>query len=1340
MKKITFLRMLFMAVMLYGASFYSNAQVTLIYPDATPNSTFATIQLAYDAIDFTSHAGAHTIQIEGSYLSSSETFPVLLGAIASASATNMVTIKPAAGAKIVLSPANQTVIASGLTFASGATSLDLTGKITSGEISYLSTSSSIAGIGAYIAGAFKQVSAISGNVLTLPTGTIIAASAAGGNKLFFGPIYTCAIKFNGATYVTIDGFSRTDANTGLTIQNPNCIRAQTIMFTNSSQNNTVKNCIIRGANQTGAGNLTYQGTIYFGGTGTNSGNTIDNNDVCDMNDAAIPFPICAFQMSGAGGTNKTQSISNNNIYNISNQYSGNGSCTFMQFGGEAASVSNSVLSNRFYWTSSPTFQSVFSNFINIGALGLGHKFEGNTIGYASADGTGTTTIELQGTEASFYIAKLKNFTCKNNTVGGMVLNSANTLYTANFFGFYLPAHTTGSIPATDDICSGNQVKDITVNCAKASTLYGIILFDAPIFNVDIKNNVLKNLTMQSSSASIINKVYGIVSNFASSGAISINFINNEVSNFTAGKSDSNAANLVTAFFSGGCSNIFEKNLVYNLNAISSGSGSLIKGMLFSSSKTDGIVLKNNIIRLGTDVSSNTEISAISNEGLTSNEHPFNIYHNSIYIGGTSQTKPSHCFNHSIGANYGLVSLKNNIFSNVRTGGSAVNQVYNLMALADITSSEYNLYQYGSLFATVTTTAPATYTSMSDWETAKLPTVVETGSIAQTNPQFIDPENAITPDLRVQTNSSAVAAQGADLHTVVSDDYYGTSRAAILTPALGAYEFTYTSGASDYYRSLVTGNWGSGATWQSSGDNTNWATSSAAPTLSAASITIQNTHEVTVAANATAPAITVNGGGKLTLNDGFSLSAASFALQSHATNGTATFVDKNVTGGLSVAGTTNVQQYLTSGRNWYVSSPVASETSNVFSATETNPMYYYYEPDATSGVTNAAWKQITSTTALDPAKGFIANMDATVLSNQSNLVTFTGSLNTGTVSTDMTANATFKKGFNLVGNPYPSYLDVEGLQFNSDLEPTYWMRSYNAGYVFDTYNIPGGMSTGLSGLTVSSKIAPMQAFWLCVKSSSSSASVTFTNSMRAHQDDVNNIFRAPGSKTSTQQVLRLQVSNGTAIDEAVLYTHPSASNDIDEYDSKKMSNGSASVPEIFTLAGSEQLTINGLNAFQSGTEMPLGFTTGQSNTFNIKATQVSNFDADMIIILRDNVQNTEQDITNGTPYSFSSDVAITSSRFTIAFRSASVTTNINQSECDNEGLFVYRNMANQIVINMEKNINKQGYITVCNAIGQKLLKVSNTGNVTVINKTFASGVYFVTVNIAGKNTTKKVIIN
>jgi hypothetical protein len=199
----------------------------------------------------------------------------------------------------------------------------------------------------------------------------------------------------------------------------------------------------------------------------------------------------------------------------------------------------------------------------------------------------------------------------------------------------------------------------------------------------------------------------------------------------------------------------------------------------------------------------------------------------------------------------------------------------------------------------------------------------------------------------------------------------------------------------------------------------------------------------------------------------------------------------------------------------------------------------------------------------------------------------------------------------------------------------------------------------------------------------------------------------------------------------------ATDALDNYDAEKMSNDNAAIPEIYTLAGSQELVINHLYDFAINKQVALGFRPGTNSSFSIVANELSNMDAQTKVILIDKLQNNaEFDLTNGTAYTFSADATPTADRFVIAFRAPGVATNL--SNVNNVYMFVYKNANNQITIN--RNSAEEVIVTICNAIGQNLVSIPTTGTSTVIRKSFGSGVYFVTVNAAGNKKTQKVILN
>jgi len=72
------------------------------------------------------------------------------------------------------------------------------------------------------------------------------------------------------------------------------------------------------------------------------------------------------------------------------------------------------------------------------------------------------------------------------------------------------------------------------------------------------------------------------------------------------------------------------------------------------------------------------------------------------------------------------------------------------------------------------------------------------------------------------------------------------------------------------------------------------------------------------------------------------------------------------------------------------------------------------------------------------------------------------------------------------------------------------------------------------------------------------------------------------------------------------------------------------------------------------------------------------------------------------------------------------------------MYIYRNQNNRITVNRIDAIG-EGTVTVCNAIGQKLVNMSTTGTVTVVNTKLLPGVYLVIVDVHGKSTTKKITL-
>jgi len=473
-------------------------------------------------------------------------------------------------------------------------------------------------------------------------------------------------------------------------------------------------------------------------------------------------------------------------------------------------------------------------------------------------------------------------------------------------------------------------------------------------------------------------------------------------------------------------------------------------------------------------------------------------------------------------------------------------------------------------------------------------------------------------------------------------------------------------------------------------------------------------------------LTINSGKSLTVNPGKDLTisnalinSGTLTLKSDET-GTATI---KTDGSISGAGSTTVKQYLATDRNWYVSSPIAS------AAIPAAQNVWYYDETETN--LSNSWKA--PSVSLEVGRGYIVNPTAAEVT-----LNFEGALNNGDKSIILTKTTakTSQVGFNLVGNPYPSFIDATTLLSTNStkIEGNVWYRTHTGtAYQFQTYNGPGNASVPQAANP--SYIPPMQSFW--VRALENNVQLEFTNAMRKHNETAGAILlRAPESKSAERQLIRLQVSNGSATDEALLYFDAAAVNGYDRFDSPKMFNNNATIPEIFTAAGNEKLVINGMNNYNNGTSIPLGFYPGQSGSFSIKASQVNNFDADTRIVLVDNTTQSEFDLSAGDTYSFSSDAVNTTDRFSVLFKSASGTTSIEETGAGN--MFVTADNG-RLTLQLYHLLHNNARITVYNATGQNIhTQALHTQN-TVLNRNFDAGVYLLKVENGSKPVVMRTLV-
>ncbi len=499
------------------------------------------------------------------------------------------------------------------------------------------------------------------------------------------------------------------------------------------------------------------------------------------------------------------------------------------------------------------------------------------------------------------------------------------------------------------------------------------------------------------------------------------------------------------------------------------------------------------------------------------------------------------------------------------------------------------------------------------------------------------------------------------------------------------------------------------------------------------LAIANTAGVTLPSSLTATTLTIAPNAKLT-NDAGTLTSTTFTIQSDA-SGTGTYIDN----GTSTITTPTVQQYLTgsnaagtpNGRYWYLTSPVVGSTSNAFTPA-TNYLWSYNEAGNSLAT---VYSRMAADASLTPGTGYVARMAANGNINLSGTSLF----NDDKTFTDLSYASTdaTKKGYNLIGNPYPCYLDITtAFTGATGFETSAWYRSSTDGTsnVFDTFNASTGagitINSGVNTATLA-KIPPMQAFW--VRATNATNSLTFSKSTRSHKPAANgNNLRS--TSTSDVKQIRLNVSNGTNTDQTLIGFYAQAMDEFDNCDSRKMFNGVANLPEIYSLAGSTIVAINGLPLLSDSREIALGFKTTQAGTFSIKAAEILNLEADQTVILKDKQLNVSQNLTEQPIYSFTSDAVNTTTRFSVVI--GKMATALDLAQKTSFDVRTLNNGQMEIALNGATKARVKVYDTV----GKEVFTQDIQAQTSPLNKTFSKGIYLVKVSIEGVENTKKVVIN
>ena len=353
--------------------------------------------------------------------------------------------------------------------------------------------------------------------------------------------------------------------------------------------------------------------------------------------------------------------------------------------------------------------------------------------------------------------------------------------------------------------------------------------------------------------------------------------------------------------------------------------------------------------------------------------------------------------------------------------------------------------------------------------------------------------------------------------------------------------------------------------------------------------------------------------------------------------------------------------------------------------------------------------------------------------------FNGVPNNGNISLPMTT------GYNAVGNPYPSRLNIEDFidgnpnitgslycwrKTNDNTAPSYATLTKMA-YVA---NGAEGGDTGTGYFNFGNEINAVfnigQGF---IVNATSNSTLHFTNAMR-RDSNANQFFKIASTENSVNNGLYwLNLTNSAGIFSQMAVGYSSAGTLADDrgIDGKNINN------EFYltSLIGADAYSIQGRPDFQAGDIVPLSYKTIAAGNYTISIDHTSGAFSTGLqpIYLKDKLTSVLHDLNTGN-YSFTSVVGTFTDRFEIVYQTA---LGINNATFNTNDIIIH-NQKNLLVVNSGTVIMKG--IKVFDISGRLLLEIKDiNASQTTIDTSLKNQVSLVQItSVDGLTVTKKVL--
>lgn len=463
-------------------------------------------------------------------------------------------------------------------------------------------------------------------------------------------------------------------------------------------------------------------------------------------------------------------------------------------------------------------------------------------------------------------------------------------------------------------------------------------------------------------------------------------------------------------------------------------------------------------------------------------------------------------------------------------------------------------------------------------------------------------------------------------------------------------------------------------------------------------------------------VTVNGTGTLTFENNSGL----IQFAKHAVNSGNIVVKRN--------SATMVRQDYTA---W--ASPVQNQQLLAFSPNTLTTRFYQYLYTGTT--TPTAYQSIAPTNNFQVGKGYVIRS----ADNWPTTPTVYNGIFTGVPNNGINT-ISIGKGYNVIGNPYPSPISAdEFIKKNARVRTLYyWTHTAPAsGGVypinnFASYTLLGGTASAAGGSIPNNKIQVGQGFYV---SSLDAFSVEFNNEMRVDASTTSQFFRNENSSENNEEKHRIWLnlnSSSEAVNQILIGYMNGASNNVDETIDGLMLDNSKSM--IYNYINDKEYVIQGRQMpFTDEDIVPLGFKTLTTDTFTLSLETFDGLFDNQDIFIKDNFTNTVHNLKNSN-YQFSSNIGTFNNRFELVYKSSVLSQ--DEISIDNT-LSIYTNQ-NQIKVS-SSNIIKE--VIVYDVLGRTVIQTKNINSKEYTSQSIEKADQTLIVKVYhenGSTSTKKII--